>query len=122
MPSLSSFFRMKVFFSAMILALTAIQATASEQDGALISSLEIRPNGVVIVIMYAPRVTTGVSCVDQTWHKTHWAFSPATHTLFDEYLSVFLAAKSAGRPVRIIGNGTCNAIASIETVESITVR
>lgn len=105
-----------------MLGLTAtLLAAPGNQDGAKIVNLEIRGNGTVYIVMDSPR-TTWADCINTQWHKTHWAISPSTHVYYKEFLSVLLAAKTSGRPVRIVGAGNCNALATIETIDAVTVK
>jgi hypothetical protein len=112
----------KIMILGCALALCASLSFSSEQDNALIKEVQVRDNGMVIVIMTTERNTDTVSCINSTYHKTHWAFNPSTASRYGEFLATLLTAKSMSSPVRITGTGTCNAFATIETLQTITVK
>jgi hypothetical protein len=103
-------------------ALCAGVSFSSEQDNATIKEVQVRDNGVVIVIMNEERVLESGTCVNTTYHKTHWAFNPSTTTRYSEFLAVLLTAKTSSSPVRITGTASCSAFATIETLQTIAIK
>jgi hypothetical protein len=112
----------KAFLVACAVALCAGFSFSSEQDNALIKEVQVRDNGLVIVIMNEERTLESGTCVNTTYHKTHWAFNPSTTTGYREFLATLLTAKTTSSPVRITGTATCSAFSSIETLQTIAIK
>ena len=104
----------------LFLILSAQVVCAGYQENAEINTVEVRSNGTVIVIMEAER-TNYASCINTTWHKTHWVFSSSSTSYYKEFLSVLLIAKSSNALVEVAGTDNCNVIPGIETIDRIKI-
>lgn len=102
---------MRVLLGA-VLALSSISALAGDALSGTLSVVHFMANGVVLASTDGARSNVPSCAAAQ---PSRFAID-ATTAAGKIQLSGLLAAYAAGKPVRIVGNGTCSAYGDSETI------
>ena len=90
--------------SGLLLSSLSSPVQASDASTGYISEIAVMPNGIVLFNHSGTRTATP-SCQGASL-QTRWAFDAKTAT-GQAKLATLLAAKGMGKPIRVLGTGTC---------------